>query len=76
MVDAIRNAKGGTVGDAIEKAKAKPLAAKPGKPEGAKGGNQHTVANVYNISKSEPSRCGTGTEYTLRRLARDCPRVV
>lgn len=60
----------------IAEAKAKPLAAKPGKPEGAKGGNQHTVANVDNINKSEPSRGGTGTEYTLRRLARDCPEML
>ena len=64
-----------TVQAAIKAARGKPLADGPGKPEGAKGGNQHTVAIVDNINKSK-SKGGTDTTYTLRRLARDQPELL
>jgi hypothetical protein len=60
----------------IADAKAEPLATKPGKPVGSKGGNQHTVANVDNVNKSKPSTGGNETSYTLRRLARDNPEML
>lgn len=49
---------------------------RPGKPKGARGGNQHTVGNVDNINKSERLKGGTDTEYTLRRLKRDAPELL
>lgn len=48
----------------------------PGKPKGAPGGNQYTIANVDNVNKSERLRGGNDTEYTLRRLKRDAPEML
>jgi hypothetical protein len=48
----------------------------PGKPKGAPGGNQHTIANVDNVNKSKRLRGGNDTDYTLCRLARDAPGLL
>jgi hypothetical protein len=67
IIDAIRNAKGGTVGDAIKVAKNNPLPAHGGD----RKSDQNQVDNINLKTKG-----GTDTEYTLRRLARDNPELL
>ena len=68
IIDAIRNAKGGTVGDAVETAKANPAKNKKGgrppKSESRKGSN------------FEPLPKGNDNKRVLARLARDCPQML
>jgi hypothetical protein len=87
FIDAIRNAKKGTsVGDVkakIADAKANPLAV-----IGAPEGNQNAIKDKVQAARQHPTESGTqnkpcntridyGTvDYTLRRLARDCPEML
>lgn len=65
IIDAIRNAKGGTVGDALAK-----VEAMPDLPSNGKVGNGRSFDNI------KATRGGTDTEYTLRRLKRDAPELL
>lgn len=67
VIDAIRQAKGGTVGDAIKAAKERPLA-DVGPPTKDERDNVDIINNKV--------KGGTDTEYTLRRLARDAPAML
>lgn len=67
IIDAIRNAKGGTVGDAIAKVDSMPELPDVGPL------TEKEKANGYIITNS--SQRGTATEYTLRRLKRDAPEL-
>src|SRR5690606_2103919 len=64
IIDAIRQAKGGTVGDAIAKAKANPLrdVGPPTKDERDNVGSSNITGNT--------------NDYLLRRLARDAPEML
>lgn len=64
IIDAIRNAKGGTVGDALAK-----VDSMPELPSNGKVGNGRSFDNV------KATKGGNDTEYTLRRLKRDAPEL-
>jgi hypothetical protein len=66
IIDAIRSAKGGTVGDAIKQARDNPLADE-------KGGRPKKEDNLSNLQVTPP---GNSNERVLRRLARDKPELL
>lgn len=67
VIDAIRQAKGGTVGDAIKAAKEWPIP--------KHGGDRKSGQDQGDNVTLKASR-GNETEYTLRRLARDAPAML
>lgn len=68
IIDAIRNAKGGTVGDALAKVEAMPELPKLGEI----GNGRKPDGRCNNVTST---RRGNDTEYTLRRLKRDAPEL-
>jgi hypothetical protein len=73
IIDAIRSAKGGTVGDAIKQARDNPLAEQEIGIEGGKPGPGRGNKTDDNVNGFKG---GNDTDYTLRRLARDKPELL
>ena len=66
MIDALRNAKSGTIGDAVRDAKDNPLSNHGGDRKQDQADNVILNQDKYGNSKT----------YTLRRLARDAPELL